>query len=87
MGWPNDAEAQITFLPTSAGGRVGPAFSGYRPQFFYDGNDWCAIQSFPDVKEANPGDTVRAYLAFLRPEMHLGKIVPGKSFSFGREVK
>jgi len=80
MTWPKDIEAELIFLPTEAGGRKGPAFSGYRPQFFYDGQDWDAIQVYPDVERVNPGDTVRAYFAFLRPEMHLGKIMPGKLF-------
>jgi translation elongation factor EF-Tu-like GTPase len=67
MNWPTDAEAEVIFLPTDAGGRKGPAFSGYRPQFFYDGQDWDAIQFYPDVQQANPGDTVRTCFAFLRP--------------------
>ena len=78
--WPRDIEAEIIFLPTEAGGRKGPAFSGYRPQFYYDGQDWDAVQVYPDVECANPGDTVRAYLAFLRPQVHLGKVGPGKMF-------
>lgn len=56
-----DIEVEITFLPTEAGGRKGPAFSGYRPQFYYDGHDWDAHQIYPDVEQASPGDTVRAY--------------------------
>jgi hypothetical protein len=28
----------------------------------------------------NPGDTVRAFLAFLSPGSHLGKLQPGKAF-------
>ncbi|SRR5260370_26304499 len=78
MDWPNDVEAEVTFLRSDAGGRAGPALSGYRSQVFYDGHDWDAIQSYPDVKQAHPGDTVRVYLAFLSPHVHLGKVVPGK---------
>jgi translation elongation factor EF-Tu-like GTPase len=78
--WPNDVEAEVTFLATEVGGRHGPAFSGYRPQFFYDGQDWDAIQFYPDVNQANPGDTVKVHFAFLSPEEHIGKLVPGKMF-------
>ncbi|HKF22547.1 MAG TPA: elongation factor Tu [Candidatus Angelobacter sp.] len=80
MNWPTDVEGEVIFLPTEAGGRKGPAFSGYRPQFFYDSQDWDAIQFYPDVQQANPGDTVRTYFAFLSPQMHVGKIVAGKMF-------
>jgi translation elongation factor EF-Tu-like GTPase len=78
--WPRDIEAELTFLPTNANGRRGPAFSGYRPQFFYDGEDWDAIQFYPDAEQANPGDTVKVQFAFLRPQYHVGKMVPGKMF-------
>jgi translation elongation factor EF-Tu-like GTPase len=80
MNWSKDIEAEVTFIPTSAGGRKGPAFSGYRPQFFYDGHDWDAVQFYPEVEQANPGDTVTVYFSFLSPQMHVGKVVPGKVF-------
>jgi len=80
MDWRKDIEAEVTFLPTHASGRQGPAFSGYRPQFFYDGHDWDAIQTYPDVEQVNPGDTVRVHFTFLSPELHTGKVVPGKRF-------
>ena len=39
-----------------------------------------AIQTYPDVERVNPGDTVRAYLTFMSPEMHAGKICAGTIF-------
>jgi elongation factor Tu len=75
-----DIEAQVTFLTAAHGGRSAPAFSGYRPQFYYDAHDWDAIHEYPDVAQVNPGDTVRAYLCFLSPHEHLGKIKPGTAF-------
>jgi translation elongation factor EF-Tu-like GTPase len=77
---PKDIEAEIVFLPTDAGGRQGPAFSGYRPQFYYDGHDWDAIQTYPDVERVNPGDTVKAYLTLMSPAMHVGKLCVGTMF-------
>jgi translation elongation factor EF-Tu-like GTPase len=77
---PRDVEVEIIFLPAEAGGRQGPAFSGYRPQFHYGGHDWDAIQTYPDVERVNPGDTVRAYLTFMSPEMHVGNICAGTIF-------
>ncbi len=78
--WSRDIEVELRFLTTAEGGRKGPAHSGYRPQVFYDGRDWDANHEYPDVERANPGDTVRAYLCFLSPQEHEGKLVPGKTF-------
>ena len=75
-----DIEATITFLPTEQGGRKTPAYWGYRPQFYYDGHDWDAAHEYPEVESAKPGDTVHAYLQFLSPEEHVGKLHVGKPF-------
>lgn len=77
---PKDIEAEIHFLATDEGGRQGPASSGYRGQFHYYGRDWDAVQQYPDVTEANPGDTVRAYLTFLSPHKHVDNLHVGKEF-------
>ena len=80
MNRPRDIEAEITFIPTEHGGRRGPVFGGYRPQFYYAGHDWDAPHEYPDVEQVNPGDTVRAFLAFLSPAEHVGKLKPGMAF-------
>jgi len=78
--YPHDVEVQLHFLPTAAGGRAGPAYTGYRPQLFYSGQDWDAVHTYPDVTMANPGDTVRAYLGFLSPHEHVGRVAVGMPF-------
>jgi translation elongation factor EF-Tu-like GTPase len=75
-----DIEAEITFLTTEEGGRKTPAYSGYRPQFYYDGHDWDAVQNYVNVKEVYPGQTVITQLSFASPECHFGKLYPGKEF-------
>lgn len=80
MKKPFDIEGQVTFIPTESGGRKIPALSGYRPQFFYNGHDWDAIQEYPDVDKVNPGETARAFFTFLSPQEHFGKIFPGTIF-------
>lgn len=77
---PRDIEAKLYFLTTEEGGRSVPAVSGYRPQFFYNGLDWDAPHEYPDVEKVKPGDTVRAFLAFMSPQEHLGKIQVGMEF-------
>ena len=57
-----------------------PAFTGYRPQFYYNGRDWDGPHAYPDVDQANPGDTVRAFIGFLSPLEHVGKIYIGMKF-------
>jgi len=73
-------EGLVEFLPTEAGGRKGPAFSGYRPQFYYAGHDWDAHQEYPEVSQVNPGDTVRVFFTFSSPSEHCEKIYIGMPF-------
>jgi translation elongation factor EF-Tu-like GTPase len=77
---PRDIEAEIRFFPTSDGGRTGPTSSGFRPQFHYDGHDWDAVHEYPDEAWVYPGETVRAFLAFLSPAEHVGRLRPGTKF-------
>jgi elongation factor Tu len=80
-GYPKDVEAEIYFLTAEEGGRPTPFTSGYRPQFYYDGHDWDAIQNYPDEQEpVHPGDTVTAYLSFVSAHCHVGNLYPGKEF-------
>jgi translation elongation factor EF-Tu-like GTPase len=83
-----DAEGDVTFLTTADGGRSGPAFSGYRPQFHYDGHDWDAVNTYPDVAQVNPGDRVRVIFSFLSPDAHVGKLSVGTPFLLreGRKI-
>ena len=76
-------EGEVTFIPTEAGGRRNPVSSGYRPQFYYDGLDWDAIQEYPDVEHVNPGDTARVIFSFLKPVAHRGTVTPGMMFLIG----
>jgi len=77
---PPDIEAEITFLTPEEGGRKVPAFSGYRPQFYYDGHHWDARQDYVGVSEVYPGQTVTTELTFANPQYQLGKLYPGKEF-------
>ena len=85
---PHAAEAILTFLPTEDGGRSAPVFSNYRPQFYYDGRDWDAPHTYPDVESVRPGDTVRVILSFLSPDQHVGKLKAGTPFLIreGRKI-
>ena len=80
MEHPKDIEAEIYYLTTKEGGRNTPVFSGYRGQFYYNGLDCDAPQEFPDMEEVKPGETVRAYLAFLSPQLHANNIHEGMEF-------
>ena len=76
----HDIEGVVTFLTAADGGRSTPALSGYRPQFHYDGYDWDAIQTYPDVERVEPGMTTRVLFSFTRPQQHDGKLQVGKPF-------
>ncbi|MBL8168063.1 MAG: elongation factor Tu [Acidobacteria bacterium] len=75
-----DIEAEIALTPTEEDGRNSPTRSGYRPQFYYDGHDWDAVLTYAGVEWVYPGQTAKAYLSFLSPECHVGKLYPGKEF-------
>jgi translation elongation factor EF-Tu-like GTPase len=78
--YPRDVEAQIVFLSTEEGGKRNPVKTGYRCQFRYDGQDWFGLQTFPGKEQVYPGETVNAYVTFLSPEDHKGKLLVGKAF-------
>jgi translation elongation factor EF-Tu-like GTPase len=80
MEYDPDIEGEVTYIPTEAGGRKSPAFPGYRPQFYYNGNDWDAVQNYPDVDQVKPGETARVFFTFLSPDEHFGKLQPGTIF-------
>lgn len=75
-----DIEVEIEYLPTEHGGRKTPAKTGYRPQFYYDGHDWDGVQTFKENEWVSPGEKVTAYITFLSPAEHVGKLYPGKAF-------
>ena len=77
---PKDIEVEIEFLRHEHGGREKSAFSGYRPQFFYNGNDWDAVHEYIATETVEPGERVKAYLAFLSPQEHEGKVYPSMPF-------
>ena len=76
-----DVEVSLEFLPTSESGRTTAAHTGYRPQIHYDRHDWDAVHEYPDNEEVLPGQRARAFLAFLSPDAHVGRLTPGKSFT------
>ena len=81
MARPRDIEVTLTLLPTEHGGRSGPAFSGYRPQFYYSGHDWDAVHEYPDTGSVNPGDTVKRWYP-LRTCQHLRRHELGLAAQF-----
>ncbi|MFT4623759.1 MAG: hypothetical protein ACI8PZ_002415 [Myxococcota bacterium] len=66
---PPDFEAEVTLLPTRAGGRSKPAFSGYRPhlavlpEVLTSGQ-----QAYVGVQEVPPGGSALARITLLSPE-------------------
>ena len=75
-----DIEAEITYLPTQAGGRRNYIGTGYRGQFYYDGTDWDAQQTFIGCERVEPGSNVKATLCFASPQAHDEKLAVGTVF-------
>jgi elongation factor Tu len=78
--WPEHIEVELTFLPPEHGGRKVPVASGYRPQFYYGGDDWDAVHRYIGVDVVKPGETVIARLSFLSPQSHAGRVFEGMPF-------
>ena len=60
-------EVTVRYLTTAEGGRRAKVCSGYRGQFYYNGDDWDGFQSFPDFREneyIELGQQVRAFVDF-----------------------
>jgi translation elongation factor EF-Tu-like GTPase len=79
-GFEPHAAVEISFLTTEEGGRTGPCRPGYSPPFFYDGAHWIAFYAFDTSEPIQPGETVRAFVCFLDPDAHRGRLFPGKEF-------
>ena len=77
---PKDIKVEIEYLDKEHGGREKPALSGYRPQFFYNGQDWDAAHEYIGSEKAIPGEKIKAYLTFLSPQEHNGKLYPSMPF-------
>jgi translation elongation factor EF-Tu-like GTPase len=80
MTIPKDVEVEFEELDAAHGGLESPFVTDSRPQFFYQGHDWdCRIEIIrPGAPQPRIG--VRAYLAFLSPDAHLGQLHPGTPF-------
>lgn len=62
-------EGTVRYLATAEGGRKTGVASGYRGQFFYDGDDCDGIQYFPDDQDGEfvpLGETVPVRVEFPR---------------------
>jgi elongation factor Tu len=74
-----DVEAIVTFLPTSQGGRKGPALSGYRPvHAVLPGYLTSGQQQYLDTDQVAPGESARAHIKFIAPEDYPHSLWPGK---------
>lgn len=82
----HEIETRIRYLTTEEGGRKTPVASGYRGQFYYDGNDWDGFQYFPDIAPTEfveLGKEVRVHVRFTYERweaIHQHKLHVGKSF-------
>ena len=79
----HDIEAEITFLPTDAGGRCTPVMSGYRPNHDFGISDMTndAHHEYVDKHRVFPGETVIACLWFLRPDFQNDRLYVGMEFT------
>ncbi len=80
---PRDVEVEFTLIPTEHGGRSTPLMvheHSYRPQFYYAGQDWDCVVEPNTAVPLPPGDTAIAFVSFLSPAQHFGKLGQGAAF-------
>ena len=82
MSAPRDVEREFEELDPQHGGNDDPLVTDSRPQFFYIGHDWdCRVEIIaPGPRDSRIG--VHAYVAFLSPADHFGRLHQGSSFLF-----
>src|SRR5262245_24113634 len=82
----HEIEAEIRYLTTEEGGRRTGVCSGYRGQFFYDGDDYDGFQYFPGLPDGamvTLGSPVRALIRFRQEmweDVHSKRISVGMPF-------
>lgn len=82
-----EIRATIYYLTENEGGRKTSVSNGYRGQFYYDGRDWDACQTFIEQNSCLLGETVDCYLTMASPQYHLGKFYVGKEFEIREGAK
>jgi len=79
---PPDVEALVAFLPTAAGGRSGPARTGYRADHLVrDDYLTAGHQEYLDQEWIAPGEAASAHIWFLTPEVYPETMWKGKAIS------
>jgi elongation factor Tu len=82
--------ATVTFVRTEDGGRSTPIFTGYRPQFFFEGKDYeSGCIDLLSERAAWPGDTVevRIHLSDYARTALNGAVKPGMTFELHEGAK
>lgn len=76
--------ARLTYRTTEEGGRKTPAKSGYRPHVAFDFTEMqtSGQQIFLDKEIVYPGDSVKAEITVLTPDILKGKIKVGMTYEF-----
>jgi elongation factor Tu len=82
----HEIEAEIRYLTTEEGGRRTGVSSGYRGQFFYEGEDHDGFQYFPELPDGaivELGATIRAVIRYRQEQwedVHSKRITVGLPF-------
>ena len=83
---PPDAEVVLHFLPADSGGRKEPfrtVAGSWRPMLDMGRSDGLngALVEFIGAEWASPGDTIKARIWFLSPQLQHGRLFEGMTFT------
>lgn len=79
---PPDIEALVAFLPTAAGGKIGPVQTGYRADHLVK-DDYLTAghQEFQGQESVAPGEAAPAHIWFLTPQAYPETMWNGKAIA------
>ena len=80
MTVPRDVEVEFEEVAADRGGQASSLVTDSRPQFYYLGQDWDCRVEIIARGAPDPRIGVRAYLAFLSPAEHYGRLHEGSPF-------
>ena len=80
--WKPDALVEFYLFPTEKSGREKPVFSGYRPHYkVLDDLLTTTDHFFIDQEKVEPGEKVKAFVAFINPDAYPKSLWKGKVVS------
>ncbi|HOU84855.1 MAG TPA: hypothetical protein PK158_08450 [Spirochaetota bacterium] len=83
---PKHIEVELYICPNQIEGsffgrlEAAPMNGNFRPQFYYEGDDWDCIVFSEEIEQINVGEYSNVFVAFLSPDRHKIKLKDNQVF-------